>query len=103
MNVTKRIYPVVFTLLILIHASFALAQEAHKPKYAADVPEFLLTPDKVETDFLGELEFSMVCPVNLRLRKPMIFSTCREELRYFSTECRQPPYMPSLRDSNKRA
>jgi hypothetical protein len=28
-----------------------------EPKYAADVPEFLLTPDKVETDLLGDLEF----------------------------------------------
>ena len=78
MNATKRIYPVVFTLLILMHASFALAQEAQKPKYAADVPEFLLTPDKVETDFSGTSNFSMVCPVNLRFRKPMTFSTCRE-------------------------
>ena len=33
------------------------AQDAPKPKYSADVPEFLLTPDKVETEFLGDLEF----------------------------------------------
>ena len=57
MNVTKRTYPFVFTLLILLHASFALAQETQKPKYSADVPKYLLTPDKVATDFLGELEF----------------------------------------------
>ncbi len=35
----------------------AVAQDAQKPKYAADVPEFLLTPDKVETEVLGTLEF----------------------------------------------
>ncbi len=28
-----------------------------KPKYAADVPDFILTPDKVETEYLGDLEF----------------------------------------------
>ena len=28
-----------------------------KPKYSADVPDYLLTPDKVETEFLGKLEF----------------------------------------------
>lgn len=28
-----------------------------KFKYAADVPEFVLTPDRVETEFLGDLEF----------------------------------------------
>ena len=28
-----------------------------KPKYSANVPEFVLTPDKVETEHLGELEF----------------------------------------------
>ncbi len=57
MTTTKRMYPVIFTLSILLCSSFAFAQEVQKPKYAADVPEFLLTPDKVETDLLGELEF----------------------------------------------
>jgi len=28
-----------------------------KPKYSAKVPEFVLTPDKVETEYLGDLEF----------------------------------------------
>ncbi len=54
MNTTKRTSPVVFALLVLVSATFAQAQE---PQYAADVPEFLLTPDKVETEFLGDLEF----------------------------------------------
>ena len=73
MNATKRIYPVVFTLLILIHASFALAQEAQKPKYAADVPEFLLTPDKVETDLLGDLEFFDGMPSEATVEKTFDF------------------------------
>ncbi|MEH6559296.1 MAG: DUF1254 domain-containing protein [Oceanicoccus sp.] len=57
MVITKRIYPVFFASLMLIHASFALGEESKKPKYAADVPGFLLTPDKVKTDFLGDLKF----------------------------------------------
>jgi hypothetical protein len=73
MNATKRIYHVVFTLLILIQSSFAFAQDVQKPKYAADVPEFLLTPDKVETDLLGDLEFFDGMPRNRRFRKPMTF------------------------------
>ena len=73
MNATKRIFPVVFTLLILMHASFALAQEAQKPKYAADVPEFLLTPDKVETDLLGDLEFFDGMPSEATVEKTFDF------------------------------
>jgi hypothetical protein len=42
MNVDKRNYPVIFALLILMHTSFAFAQDVQKPKYAADVPEFCL-------------------------------------------------------------
>ena len=57
MNSTKKTYLVVFTASVLILASCAWAQEPQKPKYAADAPEFLLTPDKVETDLLGDLEF----------------------------------------------
>ena len=73
MNATKRIYPVVFTLLILMHSSFALAQEPKKPKYAADVPEFLLTPDKVETDLLGDLEFFDGMPSESTVKKTYDF------------------------------
>lgn len=32
-------------------------QEIQTPKYAADVPEYLLAPDKMKTDLLGDLEF----------------------------------------------
>ena len=34
-----------------------MAQEAQKPKYAAEIPASMLTPDKVETEFLGGLKF----------------------------------------------
>jgi hypothetical protein len=78
MNVDKRNYPVIFALLILMHTSFAFAQDVQKPKYAADVPEFLLTPDKVETDLLGTSNFSMVCLMKLRFRKALTFLTYPE-------------------------
>jgi hypothetical protein len=71
MNATKRIYCVIFTLLILIHTSFAFAQDVQKPKYAADVPEFLLTPDKVETDLLGDLEFFDGMPSESTVQKSL--------------------------------
>ena len=73
MNVNKRSYPVIITLLILMHTSFAFAQEVQKPKYAADVPEFLLTPDKVETDLLGDLEFFDGMPSEATVQKTYDF------------------------------
>lgn len=73
MNITKRIYPVILILSILMLASFALSQEPHKPKYSADVPEFLLTPDKVETDLLGELEFFDGMPSESTVKKTYDF------------------------------
>ncbi len=69
MNTTKGTYPFVFTLLFLIHASFALAQETQKPKYSADVPESILTPDKVETERLGTLNFFDGMPDEATVKK----------------------------------
>jgi len=44
-----------------------------KPKYSADVPEFLLTPDKVETEFLGDLEFFDGMPNESTVKKAYDF------------------------------
>jgi hypothetical protein len=70
LNATKRTSPVVFALLVLVNATFAQAQE---PQYAADVPEFLLTPDKVETEFLGDLEFFDGMPSEATVEKAYDF------------------------------
>ena len=43
--------------LTLLLAIPTMAQDVKKPKYSADVPEFLLTPDKVKTELLGDLDF----------------------------------------------
>jgi hypothetical protein len=56
-----------------MHSSFALAQEPKKPKYAADVPESLLTPDKVETDLLGDLDFFDGMPSESTVKKTYDF------------------------------
>ena len=46
-----------------------VAQDAQKPTYSADVPEFLLTPDKVETEVLGTLEFFDGMPSESTVKK----------------------------------
>ncbi|BHH84692.1 hypothetical protein LA52FAK_29810 [Desulforhopalus sp. 52FAK] len=57
-------------LTILLLTSFA---HAKGPKYAADVPKFLLTPDKIETAFLGELEFFDGMPSESTVQKTYDF------------------------------
>jgi hypothetical protein len=78
MNATKRIYPVVFALLILIHTSFAFAQDVKSRNTLLMYQNSCLPRTRWRPIFLGISNFSMVCPVKLRFRKPMTFSTCRE-------------------------
>jgi hypothetical protein len=73
MTKRKMIVPVVLTLLAQTFASSVLAQEVSKPKYAADVPEFLLTPDKVKTELLGDLEFFDGMPIESTVKKTFEF------------------------------
>jgi len=73
MSGNKIIYPIVLTLLAQTFTSSVLAQDASKPKYAADVPEFLLTPDKVETELLGDLEFFDGMPSDSTVQKTFEF------------------------------
>jgi hypothetical protein len=73
MSGKKIIYIVVFTSITLLTAFSAWAKDAQTPKYAADVPEFLLTPDKVETDLLGDLEFFDGMPSESTVKKTYDF------------------------------
>ena len=73
MNTKKIMYVIIITLTTMLLTSFANAKEAQRPKYAADVPEFLLTPDKVETDFLGDLEFFDGMPSEATVQKTYDF------------------------------
>ncbi len=73
MSGKKIIYIVVFTSITLLLTFSAWAKDAQKPKYSADVPEFLLTPDKVETEFLGDLEFFDGMPSESTVKKAYDF------------------------------
>jgi hypothetical protein len=73
MSATKGICVAVFVSMTLLLVSSAWAQDAQKPKYSADVPEFLLTPDKVETEFLGDLEFFDGMPSESTVKKAYDF------------------------------
>ena len=69
MNGKKIIHIVVVTSITLLLTFSAWAKDAQKPKYAADVPEFLHTPDKVDTDLLGDLEFFDGMPSEVTVQK----------------------------------
>ena len=73
MSGKKIIYIVVCTSITLLLTFSAWAKDAQTPKYAADVPEFLLTPDKVETDLLGDLEFFDGMPSEATVQKSFDF------------------------------
>lgn len=62
-----------FAVMVMAITWPAMAQDAQKPKYSADVPEFLLTPDKVETEFLGTLEFFDGMPNEATVKKAYDF------------------------------
>jgi len=73
MKTKKIIYVIICMLTTMLMVFCANAQDTQKPKYAADVPEFLLTPDKVETDFLGDLEFFDGMPSESTVKKTYDF------------------------------
>jgi len=52
---------------LLASAAFA------EPKYKADVPQSLITPDKVQTEMLGELDFTDGIPSEATVRKTYDF------------------------------
>lgn len=73
MSGKKIIYIVMFASITLLLTFSAWAKETTNPKYAADVPKFLLTPDKVETEFLGDLEFFDGMPSEATVKKAYDF------------------------------
>lgn len=62
-----------FVVVMIGIAWPAVAQEVQKPKYAADVPEYLLTPDNVETEVLGTLDFFDGMPSESTVKKTYDF------------------------------
>jgi hypothetical protein len=70
---TRMLTVAAFAMMVMAITWPAVAQETPKPKYSADVPEFLLTPDKVETEFLGNLEFFDGMPSESTVQKAYDF------------------------------
>ncbi|WP_298534699.1 DUF1254 domain-containing protein [uncultured Algibacter sp.] len=62
---------------------FSFAQKDDTAKYAADVPTSLLTPDKVETDLLGTLEFIDGLPNEGTVNKTYDFLTVSRGVQAF--------------------
>lgn len=76
MNITRKASSIALTLSALMLASCASttdSQNTKATKYSADVPEYLLTPDKVKTDLLGELEFFDGMPSKATVQKTFDF------------------------------
>jgi hypothetical protein len=57
----------------LFVAGFLSSSSAADPKYKADVPDSLITPDKVQTEFLGELNFTDGMPSDATVKKTYDF------------------------------
>lgn len=63
----KKLSPAVVVGLTLVAAALAVAQQ--RPRYAADVPPSITTPDVVKTEQLGELKFFDGLPSEETTRK----------------------------------
>lgn len=70
----------IFTCLLI---QMAFAQKDGTVKYAANVPESLLTPDKVETNLLGTLEFVDGLPNESTVDKAYDFLTVSRGVQAF--------------------
>ena len=70
---TKILTIATFAMMAMAMTWPAVAKDAPTPKYAADVPESLLTPDKVKTEFLGTLKFFDGMPNEATVKKAYDF------------------------------
>jgi hypothetical protein len=69
MKYTKQLLALaVGTLLVVSNITWA-----QEPKYAAKVPDSVKTPDKVQTEFLGDLEFFDGAPSRATVEKAYDF------------------------------
>tara|TARA_B110000977_G_scaffold174952_1_gene229284 strand:+ start:75 stop:1589 length:1515 start_codon:yes stop_codon:yes gene_type:complete len=66
----RRIGTIIGTLILLSAPTSILAQE---PKYKADAPESVMTPDKLSTELLGDLEFFDGMPKKETVKKAYDF------------------------------
>jgi len=69
---TKRSLPTLLVAAAVLSGILSSASAA-EPKYKADVPQSLITPDKVQTELLGELEFTDGMPSEATVKKTYDF------------------------------
>ena len=67
--VTMNRFFLILTLSILASSALTLPTLAAAPKYKADVPDYVLTPDSVQTKYAGELTFVDGFPTDKTLVK----------------------------------
>jgi len=70
----KKVFIILLAYLAL-QLNVLFAREKTQAKYSADVPESLLTPNKVETDLLKTLKFTDGLPDEETVNKTYIFLT----------------------------
>jgi hypothetical protein len=92
LNNYKKCNIAVFILLSLLLVPSVFAQgskskedTAPAPTYSADVPEYVLTPDKVETRFLGDLDFFDGMPSEETVQKAYDFLDLSRGVETFLT------------------
>ena len=73
------------SLVVMIGISLAINAAAfaqQQPKYAADVPDSILTPDLVKTERLGDLDFFDGLPSEETVKKVYDYlDTCAASMR----------------------
>jgi len=69
---TKHHIPALLVAVVALSLAIGSASAA-EPKYKADVPKSLITPDKVQTELLGELEFTDGMPSEATVKKTYDF------------------------------
>jgi hypothetical protein len=71
MNIIRTHVSAMLIALLFLSASVAIS--AQEPKYKANVPESVMTPDKVRTELLGDLEFFDGMPSRETVKKTYDF------------------------------
>ena len=80
MNLQKNITRSLATLALL---TLSVSAVETAPKYKADVPQGILTPDVVETKLLGTLHFKDGMPSEATVKKVYDYTTPEKSNNYF--------------------
>ena len=83
--VTMNRFFLILTLSILASSALTLPTLAAAPKYKADVPDYVLTPDSVQTKYAGELTFVDGFPTDKTLVKTNDFMDTARAFELFES------------------